>query len=118
MIEEPESNEPPLLSDLFEVLYNDELGDRERVSELFRYVEGHFVQSGLVSVDLLLEQFDATRCPLRIANGLLRCTGRAKLLLPHWFECRNKILIEYQKTPEEDWKHKMRGLLNDLPQHL
>ena len=114
----PESNDPPELSDLFNVLYNDDVDDRTRVRWVFQYVEGHFVQHHLTDVDALLEQFDPTRCPLRIANGLLRCTGRAKLLLPHWLECRNKILEEYVKSPEDNIKRKLVGLLNDLPEHL
>jgi hypothetical protein len=101
-----------LLNELLEVLYNKEIDGRERTQEVFRFTEGHFVERRFQEVDDLLAQFDPTQSVCRVGNGLLRSTGRVREHLPHWNECRDKV-VDFHNDQGMNTKHLLVGLLND-----
>lgn len=83
--------------------------DAESLSYLFRYIEESFAGRDLEAIDLLLIEFIPSRCKPILATGLLRCSNRAKHLLPNWVICRDSV-HNYLESIGEDPTSLLRGL--------
>jgi hypothetical protein len=103
------------MNELLETLYNSGLSSEKRLSPLFTTVlkkkQESFDTAKPVYLELnyLLEHLDPSRTNTIIAVGLLRCTSQMKHILPHWFECRDRVAT-YLDGQNLDTKHILRGL--------